>query len=324
MGEIGVDGMDAVFSLDLGSSVSAESYWHPTRIVQSAWLEHAPFAFWLMNVVRPSTYVELGTHNGFSFFTFCEAARRLRLDTTCFALDSWEGDDHAGYYGEEIFQEVREYAESRYPRSAVLLRGYFDESVSSFDDNSIDLLHIDGRHGYEDVKADFESWLPKMSASGVVLFHDVVERESDFGVWRLWEELETRYDSFLFEHGHGLGVVAVGPSGAEALRALLVATPERTALIRDFYRRAGRVITDRYVQQLDQQETVVLRAENARLAAEAESALSRAEEAMATVEQVTGSYSWAATKPLRSVVGLIPQAFRHRLRNRNAEKRAVR
>ena len=44
--------------------LSAASYWLPEHIVTSAWLTHAPFAFWLVDVLRPRSIVELGTHHG--------------------------------------------------------------------------------------------------------------------------------------------------------------------------------------------------------------------------------------------------------------------
>ena len=34
-----------------------------------------------------------------------------------FALDSWEGDDHAGHYGEEVYRYVQRIATSDYPDS---------------------------------------------------------------------------------------------------------------------------------------------------------------------------------------------------------------
>ncbi|GAB0117160.1 class I SAM-dependent methyltransferase [Acidisoma sp. 7E03] len=223
--------------------LSPASFWAPDDVVQSAWLEHGPFAFWLIDALRPRRYVELGTHNGFSYFCVCQAVQRLDLGTACYAVDSWEGDDHAGFYGEEVFASVRRVNEAKYRGFSTLMRGFFSEALPYFPDASIDLLHIDGRHGYEDVLEDFENWRPKLSERGVVLFHDVNVRERGFGVWRLWHELKDRHPAFEFDHGHGLGVLALGSEVPEALKPLLFANEDTAAAIRHSYARLGRAIS---------------------------------------------------------------------------------
>src|SRR4029077_8358686 len=99
----------------LRACLSPASFWPPDRIgPQHSWLEHAPFAFWLLETLGPRTLVELGTHGGFSYFALCQAVQRLRLETRCYAVDTWRGDEHAGFYGEEVFDEVRTYHDRRY------------------------------------------------------------------------------------------------------------------------------------------------------------------------------------------------------------------
>jgi hypothetical protein len=187
----------------------APALWTPERYVgDSAWVEHAPFAFWLMDVLRPRNFVELGAHSGYSYFCFCQAVLRLRLGAICHAVDTWIGDEHAGFYGDEVFQLVVRHND-RYSSFSTLLRTTFDDACGYFPDRSIDLLHIDGRHYYDDVRHDFETWRAKLANDAIVLFHDVNVRERGFGVWKLFDELKRDHATFEFTHGHGLGVLAV-------------------------------------------------------------------------------------------------------------------
>ena len=214
----------------------------------SAWYEHVPFAFWLISAARPRSLVELGTHAGTSYCAFCQAIDRLAVDCRAFAIDTWHGDHQSGLYGDEVFNKLRDYHDQRYGHFSSLVRSTFDEALSHFDDRSIDLLHIDGLHTYDAVRRDFESWLPKLSSRAVVLFHDVNVREGDFGVARLWDEVSGAHPHFTFDHGHGLGVLAVGPDAPPALRPLFMhgADTVEGRTLRIAYARLGRAISDSF------------------------------------------------------------------------------
>jgi hypothetical protein len=161
-------------------------------------------------MLKPRCIVELGTHYGDSYFAFCEAVAELKLNTHCYAVDTWMGDEHAGYYGSEVFDIVEHHNQENYKHFSTLIRSTFNEAINQFADQQIDLLHIDGMHSYVAVKEDFENWLPKMSKQGVVLFHDTQVKERNFGVWKLWNEVSHHYPHFEFHHGYGLGVLGVG------------------------------------------------------------------------------------------------------------------
>jgi hypothetical protein len=296
------------------------SYWIPRHLVDSAWLEHAPFAFWLVDVIRPEVIAELGTHNGFSYFVFCESIVRLGLPTRTFALDSWQGDEHAGFYGSEVFENVTSINEADYSGFSTLLRGYFDDSLDSIPDGSIDLLHIDGRHGYDDVRHDFEAWRPKLTDRGVVIFHDIAEHQEGFGVWQFWTEVARQFPSFAFDHGHGLGVLAVGSIVPPRLRAFLDAGVENGDQIKEFYLEQGKGVAELYSASAQASEVRALRSEVPALRAEVSALRSELQDAglrveekiqeielhenerLGLVDQVNSlhqSTSWRLTGPLR-------------------------
>ena len=193
----------------------------PSRLgPDSAWYGHLPFANWIMRAARPALFVELGTHAGISYAGFCDAVLSCQLPTRCLAVDSWQGDEHAGFYGEDVFTDFSRFHDQRYGAFSRLLRCRFEQALDRVPDGAVDLLHIDGRHLLSDITDDFESWLPKLSPRAVVLLHDTNVRERDFGVWRFWETQRTRYPCFEFLHAHGLGVLAVGAQAPDAVLAL--------------------------------------------------------------------------------------------------------
>ena len=174
----------------------------------NAWVGHLPFASWIIQQVNPDVFVELGTHTGNSYFSFCQTVKHHSLKTSCYAIDTWEGDEHAGKYNDHIYNQVKNNNQQKYAHFSRLLKMTFDEGLLNFTNQSINLLHIDGFHTYEAVKHDFKTWLPKLAPGAVVLFHDTQVRERNFGVWKFWEELKKEYPANLeFTHSHGLGVI---------------------------------------------------------------------------------------------------------------------
>jgi SAM-dependent methyltransferase len=186
----------------------------------SAWWGHVPFAHWLMCAVRARLFVELGTYTGVSYTAFCQAVERCNLGTRCFAVDTWKGDEHQSFYDESVYDAFRAAHDFRYAYFSTLVRSTFDEALNRFVDGSIDLLHIDGLHTYDAVRHDYESWLPKLSRRGVVLFHDINVHHDDFGIWRLWQELSQQHAHFEFDHSYGLGLLAIGDEPPQAVTEL--------------------------------------------------------------------------------------------------------
>jgi hypothetical protein len=218
----------------------------PKRLTAiTSWHGHIPFAFWLVKKLEPSIFVELGVHKGDSYSAFCQAVRLFSLNTTCYGIDPWRGECcQTGSYDEAICQEFSGYHDDQYADFSRLIRTTFDEAPGYFADRSVDLLHINGGQGYEDVKHNFEFWLPKLSVQAVVLFHDINVRESETGAWKFFHELSRQYlgRTFSFIHSHGLGVLIVGDDVPDMFQHLCSLKDEDVAYVRLAFSTFGRFV----------------------------------------------------------------------------------
>lgn len=155
-----------------------------------------PFFHWLVRLMNPKLIVELGVD--FAGATI-ELARYNKGRTI--GIDHFKGDEHAGFRDTEYdaWKNVRE--------SGVfgidLRKKDFHEAATEWDQGPIDILFIDGRHGYEDVKSDFTDWVQHVRIGGIVMLHDTQSFANDVG--RFYRELV--YPKFEITHSHGLGVV---------------------------------------------------------------------------------------------------------------------
>ena len=289
---------------------SASLFLEPARITEPlSWVGHIPFAFWITEAVKPAVFVELGTHTGGSYFSFCQSVAANRLPTSCYAVDTWDGDNHAGFYGNDVFVDVDSYNSKHYHEFSHLLRMTFDQALGSFSDGSIDLLHIDGLHTYEAVMHDFENWLPKMSSRGIVLFHDINVCERDFGVWKFWEEVSARYPHITFDHSHGLGVLLVGNEQNSVINALVHEFQNKSSqdIIKSLFARTG------HLAELEYRTGNLSRAVADR--DEQINALSLAlAERVAQINTMSNSSSWRMTKPIRKLTNSVRKRSR-KLRN---------
>lgn len=221
----------------------------PERLVSPpSWMGHTPFAFWIVEALRPRVLVELGVHSGVSYCAFCQAEQALGGGGRYYGVDHWKGDEHAGEYAEEVYRDLSAWHDPRFADFSSLVRSGFDEAVDGFSDGEIDLLHIDGLHTYEAVRHDFDTWKDKVSGRGVALFHDIAVRKDDFGVWKFWKEVEGEYPSLGFQHSNGLGVLAIGDDLPAPVRNFFdtAATEEGAAELRRLFSRLGAGIKAQY------------------------------------------------------------------------------
>jgi len=233
------------------SNLIEAAHFHPLRMESSdPWLGHIPFAAWLIQTIKPSVFVELGTYSGNSYLAFCQAVQEGNLNTRCYAVDTWKGDIHGGFYDDHIYDELNKYHDANYAIFSRLMRTTFDEAVAYFADGSIELLHIDGLHTYEAVRHDFTTWLPKLAPHAVVIFHDTNVRENGFGIWRFWQELCQQYPlNFEFFHSHGLGVVQLARGQGNFNLEWLKPDFEGHQMLREYFADLGKYPLEHFHRQ---------------------------------------------------------------------------
>ena len=301
---LSVDRADAasVHISSLAKCLSPASFWMPELAdAGSPWISHAPFAFWLVEALRPRLIVELGVSRGHSYAAFCQAVRSLNLDTRCCGVDTWEGDSHTGSY-ENAFLKVRKFNDAHNAYFSELMRSDFDEALPRFAQGSIDLLHINDVHAAETVCNDFNNWRSRISNRGVVLFHDINGRERGSGVAEVWNKLRRKYPHFEFWHGNGLGVLGVGRLFPDPLAQLFDCASDSKAAqqIRLVYSRLGLAIADRieHTELTQAKETIVRLQEQLRhqsyLAAVASQRAAEVSSLFAQVEELSCRLSGSA------------------------------
>jgi hypothetical protein len=273
--------LDMVENLIRSATFRPESLHEP-----DAWTGHIPFAYWLTTQVKPEIFVELGTHTGNSYFSFCQTISESKLSTLAYAIDTWHGDEHSGHYDESIYQKVCKENE-KYSSFSTLIRSTFDEALGRFEAASIGILHIDGLHTYEAVSQDFWSWLPKIKPGGLVLLHDTNIYRDTFGVFKLWREISKEYPSIEFLHSSGLGVIQVGLSRGKS--SILSTLSQKD--FQNYFSAVG--------------EFFPLILERDRLTDERDRLTDERDRLLAKENAILRSYSWKLTRPLRDLGSLL-------------------
>lgn len=123
---------------------------------------------------------EIGVYRGSysrSLLTYCPG---LKL----YGIDSWA--DYRGYENYEPNDILDAYAkaqESVKGFDCKLIKGWSNEVVRQFDDESLNFVFIDGDHTYEHVVEDIALWSKKVRKGGIVYGHDFDDLSNNKKKW---------------------------------------------------------------------------------------------------------------------------------------------
>lgn len=245
--------------MDLGlanDKLLASFCYEPAHLVGprygTAWVGHINFAYYLISEMQPKIIVELGTHGGASYFAFCESIRNNRIKAQAYAVDTWQGEAHAGAYTNEVYEYVAKTNLDNFSDFSTLIRQTFETAAEGFSKNSIDLLHIDGFHSYEAVLADYNTYKDRVSDRGIILFHDTHEKREGFGVHRFWSEMKNTYPDqcFEFSHSHGLGIFFKSDDAMHNYQDLVLSLKDER--IKAVFQKIGMFLYQKYNRKMNQ------------------------------------------------------------------------
>lgn len=144
----------------------------------------------------PRTVVEIGTDQGGSLYTYCQAADP---EATIVSIDK-----PFGKFGTTVQERVPERVKTYVQGAQSLHRLSRDSHRKStrrqlnkvLSGRSIDFLMIDGDHSYEGVRRDWELYSPLVSEGGIVAFHDILPHRTatECEVERFWREVREGRD----------------------------------------------------------------------------------------------------------------------------------
>lgn len=236
----------------LPSLSSRAMFWRPKYLCQSDWLDHLPFAFWLVDSIQPKVVVELGVGGGASYFAFCQAMDKLSVDGRCYAVESWSQRGQ-----QAVLADVQNYNQTQYEEFSKILDHDYFQAPSLFLDGSVDLLHLNLTDTVQDLALLFQLWQPKLSATAVVLLHH--SQNVDLAVVAaLKAQLVKQYRHFEFLQQHGLLVVQANKLPSDSFRRLMDVRPgEKTyEIIQHVFSRLGKACSESMNAELARHEVL--------------------------------------------------------------------
>lgn len=152
----------------------------------------------IRNIVpKHSICVEIGVFEG----TFSKQIQDIINPSKLYMIDLFSGICDSGNEDgnfvvkrdlNQCYNNLKEYVQDK--PNLVLIKGNSMDILKSFEDNSVDMVYIDGDHSYEGCKRDLEISFQKVKSGGWIMGHDYemnmrkTRNYYDFGVKKAVDE----------------------------------------------------------------------------------------------------------------------------------------
>jgi predicted O-methyltransferase YrrM len=126
---------------------------------------------------RPIKYLEIGAFHGANVISVAESYG-LHPDSKLYCIDPWINYDEYPEYKEEGMQEnnysifMRNIRNNNLDNKVITLRGFSSVEIPKLENESFDIIFIDGNHEAEFVLEDAVLSFPKLKVGGYMIFDD--------------------------------------------------------------------------------------------------------------------------------------------------------
>lgn len=203
--------------MDVVAPFSAQSlFWRPRFLKSSPSLWHVPFLFWVVEVMRPTCVVQLGTGHGAGYFALCQGLEKLGHDVRSYGASGYD----ASPAETAVLQDIEKHNESHYGDFSCLVPGDPGALRRQLKKGTIDLLVVDGPLSDRGLEVLETKWLPMMANDGVLVLHGLRRQFSSPAGQALIERLTQEWPTIELDGGDGLLAVLCGKDAPEPLQRM--------------------------------------------------------------------------------------------------------
>ena len=140
----------------------------------------------LVDIHEPKLVVELGVLKGYALNHLSNG--KTDKDCKFIGIDLFEDYE----YNHASFEEVKEYFDERYPQVELRKQDAF-EAAKDFEDESVDILHIDLSNTCDILEKAFDHWSPKVRKDGIVIFEGGSEERDNVEWMKKYNKTPIKY-----------------------------------------------------------------------------------------------------------------------------------
>ena len=152
-----------------------------------------------INLIRPERVLCIGSQYGFIPAVCALACKDNRWGHVDFVDAGKEENDKGSWGGKGFWKKTspQKHFSILSLNSWITVHVMSSNSFARKSKRKWEYIYIDSDHSYEGVRSDYDLFWPRLTAGGMMSFHDInlkgLYKGVEYGVWRFWKELREPY-----------------------------------------------------------------------------------------------------------------------------------